>query len=491
MQPAQTEQPTTADDPIQRLYNQIDALWEQYYQLGEQEKSLQMGDVGEPDLIDIPLPPPIPAMPAEAPLDSNLVRMASIATMLNPMGGAIYMGLPLAEREKRTRTEQERWQALTQSVAMQYRNYLTGVQALNDLRVELWKLKRTKAEDLYRARLQQISSAKQRILDKIAQLENTAARLRETAQYRQQIGEAAMLRAQAAQERVEAEKPLLEARTKAVEAQAERTRTLTPVERALMVEKIRNIATSTKHIAARTNEVALRMSQRLTNNLRSGKGYMPVDDADMRNMSKTFYDLLKQRQKAHTDFMQSGYYDDPEARREAESLLASQDDMLARMAYSLYVSSGGKINKFQLLQGSVAREWEAKARSSVAQIESSKIPVLVFQPAAQPAAQAPAKPSAPAKPKSQPVWKRVWNTILGWLPSGSKPQQQQAKPQQQQQQAGKKIGASASVETAKKVRFVVTDKDLSSSQAKKQPAPAKKAQPKKSSPIKILDVDVK
>lgn len=463
--PAQQE-----EDPIERLYKQIDALWEQYYALGDQERQLELGEVEDPNLMDIPLAPALPPMPAPAQVNPQLVTLSSIATMLNPLGGALYMGLPLAEREQRARSEFERWQALRDAIATQYKHFVTGIQALNDLQMEIWKLKRTKAEDLLRMKVQQVSSAKQRILDRISQLESTASRLRDTAVYRQMIGQAALMRAQTGQERLEAEKPLLEARAGLAQAQAdlagaraEQVRAITPPQVQLLRKRMEEIDASIRRMNAQTQDIASRVNTRLQGALKGGR-YLDATDVDLRNMSKAFDAMISQKNRAVQEKFSEGYSLADEAdRAELNNIISYFDEQLSRLAYTLYVSSGGRINRFSLLDSPTARDWEQRARQAVAQIERSKATMPV--PRLEPRPSAAGSQPAPPPPKKEPSWwQRAWQTVKEWATSRREvvPPPTQPKPQ------------------VKRVRMTVTDDEI---------AKAKKNTPK--APIKLLDIDVR
>lgn len=503
--PAESQQ-----DTLSRLYQQIDALWEQYYQLADQETQIERGEVEDPDLLSYPLAPPMLPMPAPAEIDRNLVALSSLATMINPLGGGVYMGLPLREQEKRAKTEVERWQALQSAVAQQYRNYVTGIQAINELEMEMWKLKHTKAEDLYRARLQQISSAKQRILDRISQLESTAARIREMAQYHTLMGEASMLRAQTDAERLEAERPLIDARAKQAEASAElakaradRTRTLTPIEVQLMQERVRNVIASTRRLEAQTRSISAKIMQSFNKAVRSGGSKLSANDVNVRNMVSNFYKIAQQRDSVVREMATKGYdLADEDTRKTIEEAFRYHDEILARIAYNLYVVTGGEVNKFvEIRTQSVATEWEEKAKRAVKEVLSAKqkasVPVIKPQFKTEPVLVLTGAPS-PAPPKKEeqkksagtPVWQRVWNWLKN-VATGKPKQPVQApfvgrpgQPPPPKPQVAVKV-ENLEVQKVKKVptpvkryRLTVTDKQLDAVQRK----------PKSTPQIKILEV---
>jgi len=496
----QAEQPPVAqaqqeDDPLVHLYKEIDKLWTQYHALGEQIASSSPEDVEEPELLDIPLSMPMLPMPQPAPLDRTAVTLASLATLFNPAGGAQYLAVPLQMQERATRTEQERWATLQQMVATQYRNVVAGIEAMNQLKVQMYKLKKTKAEDLYRHRMTVLEQQRMRILDRISQMEQLAARLREerayrqaTAQARMTQAEAAMLRAQTGQEALEARKPVLEAQADYLKARAEATRTLTPEQVRVLRARVEQLSASSIKLLKQASEIATRVSAKQNTIVRTGRSYMSAEDVDVRNLNKTFYQLLAMREKAVQQMLGEGYsMADAEDRAEIDNLIASHDDALARLAYQLYVSTGGALNKFSLLRNSaIATEWEQRAKSAVRQLETAKagasVPTVMYEVRT-------VKESAPMgaqqqqkKPEQKSTVRRWLDAAGGWLSrlvgrlkpatSGEQP----PKAQQQSRQPAKAQPQGQGAKTTQKlsrVEVVVTDKELTKTQQQKKSQPQK------------------
>ena len=480
--------PVQEVDPLAQLYKEIDKLWTQYHALGEQIASSSPEDVEEPELLDIPVSMPMLPMPQPAPLNPTAVTLASLATLINPAGGARYLGVPLQMQEQATRTEQERWATLQQVVATQYRNVVAGIEAMNRLKVEMYRLKKTKAEDLYRQRMNVLEQQRMRILDRISQMEQLAARLREEREYRQATAqarmtqaEAAMLRAQTGQEALEARKPLMEAQADYLQARAEQTRAVTPEEVRLLRARVKELSARSVRLLKEASEISTRITARQQAILRTGRTYMSTQDVDLRNLNKTFYQLLNAREDAYNEMTSDGYsMADPQDRAEIDSMIATHDDVLARLAYEMYVSTGGAINRFMLLRDSaIAREWEERARSAVRQLEMGKtaasVPTITFQPrqGAQQQKQATQQPQK--KPQQKSTLQRWMEAVRNWLPflrpksQGAKSGGQPAKGQQRSQQPAK----GAATKKPQPVEIVVTDvlidKAKRQSQQKKQP----------------------
>ena len=488
----QAEQPPVAqaqeDDPLVQLYKEIDKLWTQYYALGEQIASSSPEDVEEPELLDIPLSMPMLPMPQPAPLDRTAVTLASLATLFNPAGGAQYLAVPLQMQERATRTEQERWATLQQMVATQYRNVVAGIEAMNRLKVQMYNLKKSKAEDLYRQRMTVLEQQRMRILDRISQMEQLAARLREerayrqaTAQARMTQAEAAMLRAQTGQEALEARKPVLEAQADYLKARAEATRTLLPEQVRVLRARVEQLSASSLKLLKQASEIATRVSAKQNAIVRTGRSYMSAEDVDVRNLNKTFYQLLAMREKAVQQMLGEGYsMADAQDRAEIDNLIATHDDALARLAYQLYVSTGGALNKFSLLRNSaMATEWEQRAKSAVRQLETRKAAASVptVSVSAPMGAQKQHK-----KPEQKSTVRRWLEAAGGWLSrllGRSKPAtsgEQPPKAQQQSRQPPKEQPQGQGAKNTQKfsrVELVVTDKELTKTQQQKKAQPQK------------------
>jgi hypothetical protein len=493
------------DDPLAQLYKEIDKLWTQYHALGEQIASSSPEDVEEPELVDIPLSMPMLPMPEPVPLDRTAVTLASLATLFNPAGGAQYLGVPLQMQERATRTEQERWAILQQMVATQYRNVVAGIEAMNRLKVQMYQLKKTKAEDLYRQRMTALEQQRMRILDRISQMEQLAARLREerayrqaTAQARMTQAEAAMLRAQTGQEALEARKPVLEAQADYLQARAEATRALTPEQVRVLRAKAEQLSASTVKLLKDASTISNRVTTKQNMILRTGRTYMSAEDVDLRNMSKTFYQLLDLREKTVKEMLGEGYsLANPEDRAEIDSLVSTHDETLARLAYQMYVATGGALNKFMLLRDvAIATEWEQRAKSAVRRLETAKaaasVPTMTFQfrTATPSPAQGAQQQKKPAEKSTVQRWLeavRNWLPFLRGKPAGAASGQQPPKAQQQSQQPPKAQQPAKGTATQKPqpIEIVVTDvviekvKQQSRMEAQKQAQSKKKTQPQK------------
>jgi hypothetical protein len=168
---------------------------------------------------------------------------------------------------------------------------------------------------------------------------------------------------------------------------------------------------------------------------------MSAEDVDVRNLNKTFYQLLAMREKAVQEMLGEGYsLANAEDRAEIDSLIATHDDTLARLSYQLYVSTGGALNKFSLLRNSaIATEWEQRAKSAVRQLETAKaaasVPTVMYEVRT-------VKESAPQKKPEQKSTAGRWlDAVRGWLsrlagkpkPETSRQQPSKAQPKAQQQ----------------------------------------------------------
>lgn len=490
-QPAQLQPPTpTFTDPTARINEYIDVLSQRLAELMAEEAMLKYQPIEDPTLYPVPPMPPMVPPPAPTYVDPQLATLSSLATMFDPLGGGLYMGLPLAERERREKAELERWQALQRDVTQQFRDYLSGIKAINDLQVEIWKLKQTKAEDLYRARMQMIGNQKEQLQKMIADMMKASAELRTLTEYRQAQSAVDLFRAQTAASRLLAELPLIEARVGQTEAQAElakaraqATSETLDLEKKLLEARIGLVDAQRRAIEARARELNEAIAARRREVQARGGSRLTPDDLVIREMLDLFSTAYTNREQTVQEYASKAFdLLDPEYQRRLNNSFSKSDEMMAELAYILYTETDGNIDLFRLIRTPETRlEKQEAAKREVAR-------KLGVQQKVPPPPPPPPPPQKPVEKKAEPG---LIQKIIGFFSSPQKPstiphvppRPMQPPPSKQTTKQPAKPAAKTPAKPAEPVRRIkmtVTDEDFKRYRGKTN-----------GTPIKILDVEVR